>query len=60
VLCFSDAGPDTGPYPVSQEDLRAAFKPTHGWHLAAIEPDRIQTRYQAEGGPAWFVTVKRI
>jgi SAM-dependent methyltransferase len=27
VLCFSDAGPDTGPHPVSQEELRAAFSP---------------------------------
>jgi len=27
VLRFSDDGPDTGPHPVSQEELRAAFKP---------------------------------
>jgi len=26
VWCFSDAGPDTGPHPVSEDELRAAFK----------------------------------
>src|SRR5215216_4565546 len=37
VLCFSDSGPDTGPHPVSREDLRSAFNPSSGWHIAAIE-----------------------
>jgi SAM-dependent methyltransferase len=46
VLCFSDDGPDTGPHPVRQEELRAAFNPSNGWNVTAIEPDRIQTRYQ--------------
>jgi len=39
VLCFSDDGPDTGPHPISQEELRAAFSPSNGWNVAAIEPD---------------------
>jgi ubiquinone/menaquinone biosynthesis C-methylase UbiE len=60
VLCFSDAGPDTGPHPISQEELRAAFTRSNGWNVAAIEPDRIQTRYHDEGAPAWLATVKRI
>lgn len=30
VLCFSDEGPDTGPHPVSQDALRAAFNPNNG------------------------------
>ena len=60
VLCFSDEGPDTGPHPVSQAELRAAFSPSAGWNVAAIEPDRVQTRYHADGAPAWFVTIKRI
>ena len=30
VLCFSDDGPDTGPHPISQEELRAAFNPSNG------------------------------
>ena len=61
VLCFSDDGPDTGPHPVSQEELKAAFNPGHGWNVAALEPDRIQTRlHDDSGAPAWFATIKRI
>ena len=60
VLCFSDDGPDTGPHPISQEELRAAFSPSNGWSVAAIEPDRIQTRYHDDGAPAWLATIKRI
>ena len=30
VLCFSDERPDTGPHPVSQEELRAAFNLSTG------------------------------
>jgi ubiquinone/menaquinone biosynthesis C-methylase UbiE len=60
VLCFSDVGPDTGPHPVSREELRAAFEPTSGWAIATIEPDRIHTRYHDDGAPAWFATVTRI
>jgi SAM-dependent methyltransferase len=60
VLCFSDDGPDTGPHPVSQEELRAAFSPGLGWSVAAVEPDRVQTRYHDDAGaPAWFATIKR-
>jgi ubiquinone/menaquinone biosynthesis C-methylase UbiE len=60
VLCFSDQGPDTGPHPISQEELRAAFNPSTGWNVAAIESDRIQTRFHDDGAPAWFATIKRI
>jgi len=60
VLCFSDEGPDTGPHPISQEELRAAFNPSNGWHVAAIEPDRLQTRFHDHGAPAWCATIKRI
>src|ERR1700682_2949695 len=60
VLCFSDDGPDAGPHPISQEELRAVFNPSNGWNVAAIEPDRIQTRYHDDGAPAWFATIKRI
>ena len=60
VLCFSDDGPATGPHPVSQEDLRAAFSPGSGWQVAAVQPDRIQTRFHDDhGAPAWLATVKR-
>jgi SAM-dependent methyltransferase len=60
LLCFSDDGPDTGPHPISQEELRAAFNPSNGWKVNAIEPDRVQTRYHLDGAPAWFATIKRI
>jgi SAM-dependent methyltransferase len=60
VLCFSDDGPDTGPHPISQEELRAAFNPSNGWNIVAIESDRIHTRYHDDGAPAWFATIKRI
>ena len=61
VLCFSDDGPDTGPHPVSQDDLRAAFNADTGWDVAAIQADRVQTRYHDDNGaPAWFATIERI
>ena len=60
VLCFSDDGPDTGPHPISREELRAAFNRSSGWNVAAIEPDRIRTRHHDDGAPAWLATVKRI
>jgi SAM-dependent methyltransferase len=60
VLCFSDYGPHTGPHPISQDQLRAAFSAGNGWNVAIIEPARIQTRYHDHGAPAWLATVKRI
>jgi SAM-dependent methyltransferase len=60
VLCFSNDGPDTGPHPISQEELRAAFNPSNGWNVAAIEPKRIETRFHEAGAPAWLATIKRI
>jgi SAM-dependent methyltransferase len=60
VLCFSDDGPETGPHPISQEELRAAFNPGNGWNVVAIEPDRVQTNYHDHGAPAWLATIKRI
>jgi SAM-dependent methyltransferase len=60
VQCFSDEGPDTGPHPISQEVLRAAFNPRDGWNIAVIERDRVQTRFHENGAPAWFATIKRI
>ena len=60
VLCFSNEGPGTGPHPISPAELRSAFSPRNGWTVAAIEPDRIQTRYHDNGAPAWFATIKRI
>jgi hypothetical protein len=52
--------PIPGPHPISQEALRAAFYPSNGWNVVAIEPHRVQTRYHDDGAPAWFATIKRI
>jgi SAM-dependent methyltransferase len=61
VLCFSDAGPDTGPHPVREQELRAAFDPGSGWRVAAIEPDRVLTTFHGDdGAPAWLATIRRI
>ncbi len=60
VLCFSDEGPDIGPHPIRQEDLRTAFNPSAGWNVAAIEADRVQTRFHDDGASAWFATIKRV
>ena len=59
VLCFSDDGPGTGPHPVSQAELKAAFTPGSGWRVAAIEPDCLQTRFHDNGAPAWCATLRR-
>ena len=61
VLCFSDQGPDTGPHPISEEELTAAFNLGTGWNVAAIEADRIHTRFHGDNGaPALLATIKRI
>jgi SAM-dependent methyltransferase len=59
VLCFSDVGPETGPHPVSQNELRAAFGPGSGWSVASIDADRCQTRFAAHGAPAWLAKIER-
>jgi SAM-dependent methyltransferase len=60
VLCFSDEGPDRGPHPISQAELRAAFSPSNGWNVAVIDRDRTQTRYHDDGAPAWLARIERI
>jgi ubiquinone/menaquinone biosynthesis C-methylase UbiE len=61
VLCFSDIGPDTGPHPISQAELKAAFTQANGWNVVAIEPERVQTRFHDDdGAPAWLATIKRL
>jgi SAM-dependent methyltransferase len=60
VLCFSDAGPHTGPHPVSEEELRAAFTRSGGWSVASVSPDQIQTTFAPQGVPAWLAKIERI
>jgi SAM-dependent methyltransferase len=60
VLCFSGEGSDTGPHPVSRQELAAVFNPSAGWNITALEPDRVETRFHEHGAPAWFATITRI
>jgi len=60
VLCFSDEGAEAGPHPISRDELRAAFDPGDAWSVAAIEPDRLLTRFHGDGAPAWCATIKRV
>lgn len=60
VLCSSNEGPDVDPRPNQQEELRAAFNARNGWNVAAIKPERIQTRIHDGGAQGWLVTAKRI
>ena len=61
VLCFSDAGPDAcGPHPVSQQELRAAFRRSGRWNVASVTADRIQTRFNPQGAPAWLARIERL
>lgn len=60
VLCFSDEGPDCGPHPVSEQELRAAFGPGSGWRVTAVVADRIHTRYHENGAPAWLARMERV
>jgi 2-polyprenyl-3-methyl-5-hydroxy-6-metoxy-1,4-benzoquinol methylase len=60
LLCLSDAGPRTGPHPVSQEELRAAFEDRGGWSVVSVGAERIETTFDAQGVPAWLATIERI
>ncbi len=60
VLSFSDQGPESGPHPVSEEDVRTSFGAGSGWEVVALEPDWIETRFHGTQLPAWFVTVRRV
>jgi SAM-dependent methyltransferase len=61
VLCFSDVGPDRlGPHAVSEQELRAPFAPGSGWEIASVTPDRLETRFHAQGAPAWLARLQRV
>jgi len=60
VLCFSDVGPGgCGPHPVSRKELTAAFTARGRWSVASVSADRIQTRFDAQGAPAWLAIIER-
>lgn len=59
LLCFSDAAPgDGGPRRVSQTELRSAF--ARGWDVVSITAERIETRFEPAGVPAWLARIGRI
>lgn len=59
LLCFRD-GPDAGPHPVGEADLRAAFGPGTGWEVTTLASDRVLTRFHGDdGAPAWLATLTR-
>jgi SAM-dependent methyltransferase len=63
LLCFADteAGPGpVGPHPVGQEELRAAFDRGGDWKVTSIRAERVQTRFAAEGAPAWLARIERV
>lgn len=60
VLCFSDVGPETGPHPVSEQQLRAAFTPGSDWSVTSIRPDRCEATFAEQGLPAWLARIERI
>lgn len=61
VLCFSDDGPNTGPHPVTYDELTGAFGPDAGWEVRSVEPDRLQTNiHDDDGAPAWHATMRRL
>lgn len=60
VLCFSDEGENLGPHPVSRNALEAAFSADRGWRVVTIEASEIQTRFRAEGLPAWRAAIVRL
>ena len=59
VLCFSDGRPGTGPHPISEGQLRAAFGRPAGWRVVALEPERIHTAHHDDGAPGWLATIER-
>jgi SAM-dependent methyltransferase len=60
VLCFSDEGPETGPHPVSQEELRAAFALRSGWSVVSIGAELCESRFAPDGAPAWLARMERV
>jgi SAM-dependent methyltransferase len=60
LLCFSDVGPDPGgPHPVREDELRAAFGAGSGWSVTSVRPERLETRFAAQGAPAWLAKIER-
>jgi SAM-dependent methyltransferase len=58
LLCVSDTAPGSrGPRRVSQPEIRTAFGA--GWNVVAIEADRLEATFDADGLPAWVARIER-
>jgi hypothetical protein len=61
LLCFRGDGADqSGPHPVGEDELRAAFADGGRWRVASIAPDEIHTRLRDAPLPAWLARIERI
>jgi SAM-dependent methyltransferase len=59
MLCFSDREPgDWGPRRIRQDEIRASF--SDGWHVASIEPARLETTIEPESAHAWLASIQRV
>ncbi len=59
VLCFSDVAPGSvGPHPVTEQELRAPFA-SSAWTIVSVGPERLLTRFDAQGAPAWLANIER-
>ena len=58
LLCVGDTAPGSrGPRRVSRSEIRAAFGA--GWNVVAIEADRLEATFDADGLPAWVARIER-
>jgi hypothetical protein len=44
--------------PIGQQELKVACRPSSGWAVASVSPDRI--RAGPPGAPAWVAKIQRI
>ena len=45
---------------ITKDELTGSFGKGSGWRVAAVEEDRLQTRFHGDhGAPAWCATIKR-
>lgn len=61
LLCFSDVDPEnSGPHPVSHEELTAPFTRAAGWSIASVGQEQLLARFARDGVPAWLAKVERV
>ncbi|WP_037359480.1 class I SAM-dependent methyltransferase [Amycolatopsis orientalis] len=60
ILCFRDAGAESGPHPVTRAEFEAPFHPETGWRIETMRDSRIVARFAPDGLPAWLSTIRRV